>query len=187
VTRDPLVAAAAPVFTLPSGLEVLRLNPEDGPGLQRLIEACGDYWESDLGTTLRHADECSHLVRSRDAVRAEREFPVGVRVGEELILGASAGLGYPDAETLIVRLLLIDPRYRRAGVGREFVRTLGEWAYEKGARRMRVDCHVAGNEEADAFWGRLGFTEYARFAESRTPAGPRGRVLLSGPLPLRCL
>jgi GNAT superfamily N-acetyltransferase len=184
-TEEPVIASTPSVFTLPSGLEVFRLLPEDGPGLERLIEGCGDYSEISFGRAPGHASASSQLARSRDIVPTERTLPLGVRVEDELILGANAVLGYPDAETLVVDLLLIGPRYRGTGVGGEFVRALAEWAYEKAARRMRVDCHFTGDEEANAFWSRLGFTEFARFAESQTPAGPRARVLLSGPLPLR--
>jgi GNAT superfamily N-acetyltransferase len=182
-TEDPEIAGTARIFTLPSGLEVFRLTPEDGPGLLRLIEAGGDYSEIGFGTAPSHA--LSQFVRGPDTVPAESKLPLGVRVDEEVILGANAVLGYPNAETVVVDLLLIDPRYRGRGFGGEFIRTLGEWAHGQGARRIRVDCHITENRKASSFWSRLGFTESARFAELPSPAGPRTRVLLSSPLPLR--
>jgi ribosomal protein S18 acetylase RimI-like enzyme len=58
-----------------------------------------------------------------------------------------------DAAILIVDLALL-PRFRRAGVGTELVRRLLD---EADLSALPVRCHVVQDNEARAFWERLGF------------------------------
>jgi len=60
-------------------------------------------------------------------------------------------------DVALVFSMWVDPRARRAGVGRALIQTASEWAASWGAERI-VLWVVAGNEPGFRFYQRLGFT-----------------------------
>lgn len=66
--------------------------------------------------------------------------------------------GAPTADCCFVELMVVDPRYRRAGLGTHLFNALSTEMKAAGARRIALEVD-AGNDGAARFWTRLGFTE----------------------------
>lgn len=75
--------------------------------------------------------------------------------------------GAPTADCCFVELMVVDPRYRRAGLGTHMFNALAAEMKAAGARRVALEVD-SGNDGAARFWSRLGFTETAPRAGQRT-------------------
>lgn len=75
--------------------------------------------------------------------------------------------GAPTADSCFVELMVVDPRYRRAGLGTHLFNALAAEMKAAGARRIALEVDP-GNEDAVRFWTRLGFTEGPRRGDQRT-------------------
>jgi len=75
--------------------------------------------------------------------------------------------GAPTADCCFVELMVVDPRYRRAGLGSHMFNALATEMKAAGARRIALEVD-GDNDGAARFWIRLGFTEGARRADQRT-------------------
>jgi ribosomal protein S18 acetylase RimI-like enzyme len=69
--------------------------------------------------------------------------------------------GAPTADACFIELMLVHPRYRRAGLGGALTIALLQRLHNAGARRvvLQVD---DGNDAAARFWMRQGFVEGGR-------------------------
>lgn len=74
--------------------------------------------------------------------------------------------GAPTADCCFVELMVVDPRYRRAGLGTHFFNALAAEMKAAGARRIALEVDE-GNEGAARFWARLGFAEIGRSGYQR--------------------
>ena len=74
--------------------------------------------------------------------------------------------GAPTADACFIELMVVDPRYRRAGLGENLYRALAEQMKAAGARRIALEVED-GNDGAARFWTRLGFAETARLDQRR--------------------
>jgi GNAT superfamily N-acetyltransferase len=63
-----------------------------------------------------------------------------------------------EAERVYLRHFFVEREMRRAGIGREAIRLLGEDVWPSG-KRVRVSVLV-GNPPAIAFWRSVGFADY---------------------------
>jgi len=52
--------------------------------------------------------------------------------------------------------LVVDPRFRRRGLGRQLLRAADTWARQRGAQELLLTLW-AGNEAAEAFYRAIGF------------------------------
>jgi ribosomal protein S18 acetylase RimI-like enzyme len=75
--------------------------------------------------------------------------------------------GAPTADCCFVELMVVDPRYRRAGLGTHMFNELAAEMKAAGARRIALEVDH-DNEGAARFWTRLGFTEGERRGDQRT-------------------
>jgi len=67
-------------------------------------------------------------------------------------------LGAPTADCAFVELLVVEPRYRNAGLGAAMFTELARRLKEAGARRIQLEVDH-DNPNAARFWKRLGFSE----------------------------
>ncbi len=68
---------------------------------------------------------------------------------------------YRERPGLYVDEIFVDPAYRRRGYGRSLVDAVRNWGREIGAREVRAGV-FSPNEEAGAFWKKVGGTEIAK-------------------------
>ncbi len=64
--------------------------------------------------------------------------------------------GAPTADCCFVELMVVDPRYRRAGLGSHLFNALADEMKAAGARRIALEVDE-DNDGAARFWSRLGF------------------------------
>ena len=91
----------------------------------------------------------SYLREGRVVVAETDGEVVGVAKGQ-----LRAGLGH-------ISLVYVRPEARGQGAGKELVRDLVAYFREQGVEHVSLNVEVP-NEEALAYWRRLGFTDYRR-------------------------
>ena len=62
--------------------------------------------------------------------------------------------------------LVVNARQRRRGIGRRLLATAADWARARGATEMVLTTWV-GNDEADAFYERLGYRVLSRVLHAK--------------------
>lgn len=115
--------------------------------------------ENDAGAVdelMRHAPGVH-----RHAPPAESPVATSARIGvfdEMRVMRAFVDLraGAPTADSCFVELMVVDPRYRRAGLGAHLFNALAAQMKAAGARRIALEVDE-GNDGAERFWARLGF------------------------------
>jgi GNAT superfamily N-acetyltransferase len=126
--------------------------------------------DSDAGAVdelMRHAPG---VHRHRPPAEAPEAATARIGVFDEMrVLRAFIDLraGAPTADCCFVELMVVDPRYRRAGLGAHMFNALAAQMKAAGARRIALEVDP-GNDGAARFWGRLGFTEGAPRGDQRT-------------------
>jgi GNAT superfamily N-acetyltransferase len=127
--------------------------------LQSVLEAAPNYsLRSTGGPVLSTAAQSlfSALPPSKDY---QSKFVLGFYLNEELVGCADIIRGYPDAETAMIGLLLINEKYQRNGLGLQFyedIETLCKTWPEISRARIGV---IETNAEVLPFWKKLGFKE----------------------------
>jgi ribosomal protein S18 acetylase RimI-like enzyme len=155
------------------GYLVRRLGVDDIPALQDLFGRCVDHFLlhdgqppepdsaaiefGDVPPGRTQADKHLHGI-------FERRHP------DRMIGLVESVSGYPDEATWFLGLLLIDPAWRRRGLGSAALTALEAMVVEAGYRTIRLAV-IEPNREARRFWVRHGF----RHEETRKQQ-PFGRL-----------
>lgn len=116
---------------------------------------------------MRHAPG---VHRHRPPAEAPEAATARIGVFDEMrVLRAFVDLraGAPTRDCCFVELMVVDPRYRRAGLGTHLFNALAAEMKAAGARRIALEVDEE-NEGAARFWSRLGFTEGPPRADQRT-------------------
>lgn len=83
---------------------------------------------------------------SRRIFVAEAENKViGMISGQTLVSTAEGGL------SVLVEDVVVDEKYRRAGIGKALLKRLDSWAAEKGAKRMQLLADLGNNKALDFY------------------------------------
>lgn len=130
-----------------SHLETLALaRPADSVPIalmsRRLIEAGLPSWSWTTRRVARHVQDPESVV-------------LAARRGDELAGFAIMGFGDEAAH---LNLLAVEPRFRRAGLGKRMVRWLEETALVAGTFEVNLEVRV-GNQVARRFYRGLGYSE----------------------------
>lgn len=145
------------------GYPTRRLAASDIPAVQDLFERCLDHF-------LLHDGE------PPEPESAEIEFsdvPPGRSVADKHLHGifepgrterliglVESVAGYPDHDTWFLGLLLIDPAWRRHGLGQAALSALALAVGDAGYRTIRLAV-IEPNQDARRFWLRHGFRHEA--------------------------
>jgi len=143
------------------------LNADDGPQLQSLLEACTDYHELVLGHPPGPAEAQSVYYAGPEAGRdPENKMLFGILKPDEVeLVGVlDAFRDYPEPGTWYVGLLLLAPRARGGGLGREVVEVFAAEARTRGARELQLNV-VTQNQAGLRFWKDVGFDEVRRWRQ----------------------
>ncbi|MDQ3553398.1 MAG: GNAT family N-acetyltransferase [Chloroflexota bacterium] len=144
-------------------LHIRRIGPDDAALLRELrLRSLADSPEA-FGQPLDDAvarPEAEWVAQARAASEGDRRAWFFAEAGGPGEVAGPVGIVLvrrrpPDVA--LVFSMWVDPRARRAGVGRALIQTASEWAASWGADRV-VLWVVAGNEPACRFYQRLGFT-----------------------------
>jgi GNAT superfamily N-acetyltransferase len=162
------------VADLSGGVRLAPLGAAAADELDQLSLRCADF------TRLIEGREPA----PHDGRQVLTDAPPDLPPGDKFVLGARspAGLigvvdllrGYPAAPTWWIGLLLLEPDVRGAGLGREIVEALADWAAGEGAASLQLGVQ-SQNEAGLRFWRRQGF-ELIRTADRQN--GRRHNLVL---------
>lgn len=128
-------------------MTIRKATEADFPVLEELIAAYQDeHWTRPFPPPPLPD---SYLREGRVVVAEDEGEVTGMAKGELRL-----GLGH-------VSLVYVRPEARGQGAGKELVRDLAAYFREQGAEHVSLNVEVP-NEEALAYWRRLGFTDYRR-------------------------
>ena len=96
------------------------------------------------------------------------KFVLGVRSGGDLIGVTDVLRGYPAAAVWRIGLLLLAPKARGGGLGREVVGALASWAAGEGAASIQLGVQ-SQNEQALRFWRRRGLRAHPHCRAAERP------------------
>ena len=153
------------------------LNSDDGPELQRLLEASADYYELVLGRAPGPAEAQSvYLAGPETGRNPANKMLLGLAAVDrpDLIGVLDAFRDYPEAGVWYLGLLLFAPSARKGGIGREVVEAFAGAARARGAHELQLNV-VEQNESAYRFWKAVGFEEVRRW---RQRLGERDSVFI---------
>jgi RimJ/RimL family protein N-acetyltransferase len=144
-------------------------EPAEMAALQCVLEAAPRYFETITGLPPGGAEAQSTFTALPPGKTYDDKRVYGLYAGDAMIGCADVIRGYPVAHKTVIGLLLLAQPWQRRGLGRAFerlvVRTFSDWP-EITTVRIGV---VATNEDALAFWRKLG---YRHTGEARAAAPP---------------
>lgn len=134
------------------------LGAADAPAIHDLYRRCDDYFLLQDGGIASAAEAETLFTDVPSTMSADDQVVVGWCQEQELYALACILMGYPKPGDWYLSFLLLDPGFRRRGIGHEIYVGLERWASVNGACRMLLAV-LAGNEPALRFWQRQGFEE----------------------------
>lgn len=142
-----------------TSLRPIAPSPETTAAVQRLHERSADYVHAVTGLPPGPADGDSFFIALPPGKGYEDKFTYGVFDAAGALVGcADVVRGWPDANTAIVGLLLLEPAARDRGVGAQALAAIEAEARGWGMRRLRIGV-ADSNPRAFGFWRRMGFAE----------------------------
>lgn len=127
------------------------LKPHDAPALQAVYQTVPAYYA--LFGGLRPDEAREALTQGPGVGGSHHSW--GVYEGDDLVGHLDFLLGYPEATTAYLGLLLIRGDRHARGLGRAAFEQWAAWVMAGPFRRIRLGV-VEGNEPALAFWRRVG-------------------------------
>jgi ribosomal protein S18 acetylase RimI-like enzyme len=141
------------------------LDPEDGILLQGLLEKCTDYFELVEGCPPAASAAQDLFIDKPPEKTVEDKFLTGLWEPVQKLIGVlDVVRNHPSPGEWFVGLLLIDPAYRRRGLGRRVYQAFEQWVISQRAEQIGLGV-VAENRCALDFWHSLGIN----VTEERAP------------------
>ena len=141
------------------GLSIRDLRDSDVDALQRLLESVPDYSQRVTGYPPGPSDATSVLIMVPDGFDPAGKLAIGLWDDDELVAFADVLIGYPDAATAFIGLLVVAGDKHKQGLGRRLhdavvARARDECGADGKLRLAIVDTNKA---EAEPFWRALGY------------------------------
>lgn len=159
--------------------DLVGLEFEHGQDLQGLLERCNDYSQVSFGIDTAPADAQSQYLSGLELVGADQKRLVGAYRALELVAAIDQLFGYPDASSVSIGLMVVDPRFRSVGLGSRLLTAIEAEARYLGHGNVYVYCHVANNIRASPFWKRHGYQPIRREMIRIVPTIERERIVLT--------
>lgn len=147
-------------------LRMLRLQSiEDAPSLQKLYEACADYFLLAEGTPPSSSAAAEEFTNVPPGVPASAKFVFASPApGGDTPAALLEGLrNYPQPGIWYVGLLMVLPQLRSSGLGSRVLAEFEAMARQAGARELRL-CVFDASPSALRFWQRNGFSFHRAIA-----------------------
>ena len=148
-----------PSFTGPR-LRALRAGPEHGPVVQACLDAAPDYFERTEGRPAGPG-AAADLRADAEADPARRVYLLEPRGGGPAVGVLDLHLDYPEPGTAHIGLLLFRESCQGMGYGKETAASVEAALARTGYRALRLSV-TDENQDAHAFWTRVGYAEVGR-------------------------
>ena len=148
------------VFTLDQrpDLRVMRLGATDTGRLQELYEACAEFCVLVEGEPPGPHAAADDLAALPPGAAPDDKHVVGLlNVDGRIVAMIEAIRGYPRPGAWWVGLMLVDPGWRRGGLGTAFYRAFERWVRTQDCDQLALGV-VAANSGGLSFWQSQGFT-----------------------------
>jgi ribosomal protein S18 acetylase RimI-like enzyme len=153
-----------------------RLLPDDWAEFRALrLRALADAPEA-FGST---AADAERLTEAQWRHRLASRMTIAAETGGSLVGLAAGTTEEPPGAELVS--MWVDPSWRGEGIGDALVRAVERWAAGQGFSRLRLWVAV-GNDRAERFYTRLGFTRTGRRQPMGKEAGNQMELEMARPL-----
>jgi ribosomal protein S18 acetylase RimI-like enzyme len=153
-------------FTIP-GYHVKYLQPEDSSVLQVLLERSSDYSQLVTGLPPEPSSANTLLVDRPEGKTLDDKFVIGIFNDPRELVGVLDSIrDYPGRHDWWLGLLLLDPKYRNKGLGKQVYCAFEGWVSQRGAQNIFLGV-VEQNRRAYQFWQGMGFETVERRRPSR--------------------
>jgi ribosomal protein S18 acetylase RimI-like enzyme len=143
------------------------IDHHDHQKLQNLLENCAGYYDLVYGLPVSPAEADKLFNTLPEGKSDDDKFLIGIFDPENNMTGVIEIIrDYPVENTWYINLMLMSPAARGRGNGRKIYDDTEEWAYDLGARIIRLSV-AEQNERALKFWKMLGFKEISRSKEKQ--------------------
>ncbi len=154
------------LFELPGYLVTL-LQAENCADLQALLERNPDYFQLVSGLPPNPSAAYSLLTSLPEGKTLDEKLVIGISTGNQTLIGVlDIVCNYPAQNEWWIGLLLLDPAYRRKGLGGQIHRAFEKWAIQYGVKRIWLGV-IDQNQDAYRFWQKAGFEPVERRPPSR--------------------
>jgi len=134
-----------------------QLAHADIPEINALFARCADYSLLVDGEPPAQGAAEGIFENRPPEVAAKDHFTLGLYTNTDGLIGLLEALrNYPEAGTMYIGLLLLDPDYRGGGVGSTVRSAFAAWAKGQGVGRLKLSV-VEENGAALCVWQRLGY------------------------------
>lgn len=139
-------------------LQARQLVPQDIPNINALFTRSADYALLVDGEPPAPNAADGIFENRPPEVAAHNHYTIGLFDGPKLVGVIEALNDYPEAGTMYVGLMLLEPDYRGGGVGSAVHEAFKAWAERRGAARLMLSV-VEENRAALRFWRRMGYEQ----------------------------
>ena len=147
-------------------LRAVPAGPEHGPVVQACLEAAPDYFERTEGRTAS-PEAAADLIADAEADPARRVYLLEPRGGGPAVGVLDLHLDYPEPGVAHIGLLLFRQSCQGMGYGKETTAAVEAGLVRSGYRALRLSV-TDENDDAHAFWTRLGFAAVGRLERGVT-------------------
>jgi GNAT superfamily N-acetyltransferase len=159
-----------------------RLDADHAPALQTLFERCADFFMMTDGTPPDEqaaARELQTVIPGRSA--EEETFCLGLERDHSLVAFLHLTRNHPRPRQWWLGLLLLDPAFRRSGLGTEIHQAMLEWIAANDGTAIWLGV-LEQNGGALQFWSALGYVERERQPYTMANGDTTVVILMSLPI-----
>lgn len=137
--------------------DIRPVDEDEVDALQTLLEACTDHAQQVTGYPTGPSDALSTLLQLPEGLDPERKTVLALRDGAAFLGVADLLLGYPEASTTTLGLLLVVPEARRQGLGTRLHAHVALRARDAGSARIRIGLVDTNAPDSEPFFRRIGY------------------------------
>ena len=153
----------------PKGFAARQMTAADLDALYGLCQSQPDYYRH-LGEPLTREKLARSLTALPPQACRENKHFIGFWQQGSLKAALEIIFAYPDAQTVLLGLLMVDKSAQGAGIGSNIVQNLAAFSAKTGCREIILS-YAEGNAQSRAFWLKNGFAETGEIDEAEEQGG----------------
>lgn len=137
-------------------IEVRRISIIDEKVIAELLSKCHDYFQMVSGRKPNQEDISDFFNSLPPNKTLDEKCSLGLYQNNKLEGVVDIILGYPEPTIAYLGLLLINPKQRGHGLGKQIHSMLSEWLENNGITTIRLGV-LESNHRAIRFWEQIGY------------------------------